>query len=738
MTGLVRMPRDAGRIVLCLLCLLFATGMRPINSPYPESEREANVHYRSLLDEAIEMDPGKNYSAEFAFEVIEPPLVYHLLKRPHELAALTAVSVPKAEERTVSFEGKEVRAVVYRVDLKRGILYQDHPCFVPANHELTAAAVAKLNSVRDLAQHGTRELKAVDHVLGVCRMGDSRVSCPIYNILEKNLLGFAEYKQRIEEVLEAERAKRKAAAGIAYSRESDEKCNPIEVDYIALARGLPFARETGPYSFELALKHPYPQMLAWLTFSFFAPVPGELLDFYSQRVLLERNLTFTTGMLGTGPYNLEISDPSHQIVLTRNKNYRYDVYPSLPKPDPNDAQAVANYRYMEEMGMLEDCGKQIPFIDKVVFRIEKESIPRWNKFVQGYYDESKVENELFDETVRLSSAGGSVLTPELEDLNVRMVLAMPACTSWIEFNMGDEVVGGYTDEKCKLRRALSIAYDSEEEIALLKNGVGIVAQNIIPPGVFGQTTDRAGMNAYVFDWDEEAGKPVRKSIEEAKRLLAEAGYPGGIDASGNQLVLDYMIGRLDMNTKALITFLRRQFDKIDVGLKITFVSGNRFHKNREAGAFQLCRCGWLADYPDAENFLFLYNNGKPGSLDNLSGYRYHRAEYNELYVKMQRLPDSPERLAAIREMLGMLSHDAPSVFKMHPVGYSLYHGWLHNALPDRRTCKIKHMRIDSEARRAFREEHNRPQWGKVALMVLVVIVFAVPAVRAGVKRFRGA
>jgi len=732
------MIRRANSILFSLLCLAFATGMRPINSPYPDADREANILYLDVREETTEMDPATAYISDFIFEVLEPPLVYHLLKRPYEFAPLTAESIPMAEERTITFEGKEVKAIVYRIDIKKGILYQDHPCFVPANHKLTAKAAKKLNNIRDLTPQGTRELKAADYVLAVCRLADSRLECPIYNILEKNILGLAEYEERIEKVLEAERAKRKVAVGIGYNREANEKYDPIHVDYITLAQGLPFVRETGPYSFELALKHPYPQILAWMTFSFFAPVPQEVVDFYSQRVLLERNFSLINDMVGTGPYILQVSDPIHQVVLTRNKNYRYEVYPSLPKPDPSDAQAVANYHRMEELGMLKDCGKKLPFIDKVVYRLEKESIPRWNKFVQGYYDRSTVEAELFDETIQLSSQGGSVLTPELEKRGVRMIQAMPAATGWIEFNMGDEVVGGYTEEKGKLRRALSIAYDSQEEVELLRNGIGIVAQNIIPPGIFGQTTDRAGMNTHIFDWDEQAGKPVRKSIEEAKKLLAEAGYPDGVDESGNPLVLDYMIGRIDANTKALITFLRRQFDKINVGLKITFVSANRFHKNREAGTYQLCACGWMADYPDPENFLFLYNNSKPGMGENESGYRYHRSEYGELYVKMQCLPDSPERLAVIREMLDMLAHDAPSIFKMHYVNYSLYHGWLYNATPEVRTSRMKYLRLDPEARRAYRDEYNQPQWGKVALFILAVTVFATPAVFAGIKRLRGA
>jgi ABC-type oligopeptide transport system substrate-binding subunit len=187
-----------------------------------------------------------------------------------------------------------------------------------------------------------------------------------------------------------------------------------------------------------------------------------------------------------------------------------------------------------------------------------------------------------------------------------------------------------------------------------------------------------------------------------------------------------------------ITFLRRQFEKLNVQLKITLVDGNRFHQNREAARFQMCGGGWLADYPDPENFLFLYNASKPGTHENETGFRYYRPGYNALYLKMQRLPDSPERLAIIREMLEMLSHDAPSILRMHPVGYSLYHSWVHNALPDFRTGKLKYLRLDPEKRRAYRDTYNQPQIGKVVFFVLALFALATPAVLAGIRQFRGA
>jgi hypothetical protein len=85
-------------------------------------------------------------------------------------------------------------------------------------------------------------------------------------------------------------------------------------------------------------------------------------------------------------------------VLERNPNYRGETYP---------CEGEAGDR---EAGLLADCGKTLPFIDKVVFTREKEQIPYWNKFLQGYYDASGISSDSFDQAVQVASGGEITLT----------------------------------------------------------------------------------------------------------------------------------------------------------------------------------------------------------------------------------------------------------------------------------------------------------------------------------------
>ena len=132
----------------------------------------------------------------------------------------------------------------------------------------------------------------------------------------------------------------------------------------------------------------------WLAMPFFAPIPYEVDQFYAQRGMNQgRNITFDWYPVGTGPYMLTENDPNARMVLERNPNFRGEPYPMQGEPDD------------EAKGLLRDAGKTMPFIDRVVFSREKEGIPYWNKFLQGYYDRSGIASDNFDQAVQFGVEG---------------------------------------------------------------------------------------------------------------------------------------------------------------------------------------------------------------------------------------------------------------------------------------------------------------------------------------------
>jgi ABC-type transport system substrate-binding protein len=716
-----------------LIAAVMALALLPAgcsNSPYPEKDANTNTLYNSMTEDPQTLDPALTYGSgsSILMDIVETPLQFHYLDRPYKLDPQLAVEVPKIHYEQVEYDGNTTRRPVYTVRIKRNVMYQNHPCFVEAYRRLSDADFAKIKSIDDFKETATREMTADDFIYGVRRLCDQRMDFPVYSQFSTNLLGLTDYSHLLNARVDAERKKRSDAAGPLYNREMDEQFNPIILDYNQGADKYPFVRKIDRYTFQVVLSREYPQILYWMTFGFFSPIPHEALEFFNQRGMLERDIAFGRNPVGTGPYMLESYDPTNQVVIVRNPNFRDERYPYLAKPDPNDAEAVANYNLMKDNGLLEDCGKKVPFVDRIVARIEREAIPRWNKFMQGYYDSSGVQTEQFDQTISLSSQGGFNLTDSMADRGIRLLQTTTASLAYYLFNMEDPVFGGYEEKKQKLRRAISIAIDTGEAIDIFRNGMAIESQGPVPPGIFGNEPGKAGMNPYVFDWDPSLKRTVRKPIEEAKKLLVEAGYPGGYDANGEQLKIHFVTWQVGPQNRASQQLLVKQLLRINVKLDIEPLSWNEFDKKVKQGGYQLAPFGWAADYPDPETFFILLYKADNLAKEARNNPMYDRPLYRELYKKMSAMENFPERLAIIRQMNELLRKDAPAVFDTHGMSISLVHGWLRNYFPYPLSRGMdKYMRIDTAARTAYRGKYNQPDYWPVGILLGALVCLATPA-----------
>jgi ABC-type transport system substrate-binding protein len=471
------------------------------------------------------------------------------------------------------------------------------------------------------------------------------------------------------------------------------------------------------YTYRVHIKGTYPQFPYWLAMPFFAPMPVEAERFFAQPGMAERNLSLDWWPIGTGPYMLVENNPNARMVLARNPNFRGERYPCEGEPDDQAA------------GLLADCGKPIPFIDKVVFSREKESIPAWNKFLQGYYDASGVSSDNFDQAVQMGGQGDVSLSDEMAAKGIRLNTSVAPTVMYMGFNMLDPVVGGASERARKLRLAISIAIDQEEFISVFQNGRGVPAMHPIPPGIAGYRAGEAGINPFVYDWAD--GKPQRKPVDEARRLLAEAGYPGGRDAkSGEPLVVYLDTTGSGMGDKSTVDWLAKQFRKLDVQLVVRATDYNRFQDKIRKGNAQLFYWGWNADYPDPENFLFLLY-GAQGKVKSQgeNAANYQNAEYDRLFEQMKAMPDSPARQAITERMLAILQHDAPWVWGFYEKAYTLQHGWLYNRKPGKIVRNtLKYQRIDLAQRERLRAEWNRPILWPLVLVGLLGALVVAPAV----------
>jgi oligopeptide transport system substrate-binding protein len=674
------------RILLMLFLLLAGCG-EVWNDPYPAAERSGNALYAAFVNRPKHLDPVQSYTtdeSQFTRQILEPPLQYHYLKRPYELITATAAEMPKAKE----IDGGKF--TVYEIRIRPGIRYQPHPAFVPENQALRPEKISGLRTPYELPL-GTRELVAADYVYQIKRLAHPRLHSPIFGLMAEYIVGLGAY---------AEALKKESTPGWL-----DLRKHPLEG-----------VEEVDRYTYRVKLKGRYPQFTYWLAMPFFAPIPWEVEQFFHQPGMEAKNFTLDWWPVGTGPYMLTENDPNARMVLARNPNWRGEPYPS--EGEPGDAEA----------GLLKDAGKTMPFIDRIVFSREKESVPYWNKFLQGYYDTAGISSENFDQAIRVAVDGAAEPSPEMLERGIELSTSVAATIFYFGFNMKDPVVGGSSERARKLRQAISIAVDMEEYLSIFANNRGMVATSPLPPGLFGRREGAEGINPVTHVWRD--GRAQRRPVEEAKKLLAEAGYPGGRDAkTGAPLVLYFDATARGPGDKARFDWWRKQFDKLAIQLEVRETDWNRFQEKIRKGTQQVYGIGWSADYPDPENFLFLLHGPQAradGAGANSSNYA--SPAFDALFERMKSMPNSPERQELIDRMVDIARRDAPWMFGFHPKNYALSHRWLANDKPnDMAGNTMQYLRLDPQARAASRSEWNRPVLWPLALILLGLIASAIPA-----------
>ena len=695
-------------IWLSLFCISCDTSW---NNPYPRQESSHSVYYDSFSERPKHLDPISSYSSnEYVFlgQIYEPPLQYHFLKRPYQLVPLTATHLPTAiyldkngKELSEDSNPEDIDRVKYRIKIKSGILFQPHPAFAKDEsnnylyHNLDINALKNINILSDFDKTGTRELLASDYIYQIKRMAHPRIHSPISGLMEKYILGLDKLSTQLK---------------YNYRNKLERRFINLN-DYKLLGVSL-----VDKYTFEIVLKEKYPQFLYWLSMSFFSPMPWEADLFYSQEGLAEKNISLDWYPLGTGPFMLTENNPNRRMVLERNPNFRDELYPV------DGEQADLNN------GLLNDAGKKMPFIDKAIYSLEKESIPAWNKFLQGYYDTSGIVSDSFDQAVQFSSQGDAQLTKEMEQKGIRLLTATTTSTYYMGFNMVDDLVGGNNERARLLRRAISIAVDYEEYISIFANGRGKPAQGPIPPGIFGHITGEAGINPYVYYW--ENNRAIRQPNKRAKELMQKAGYANGINQeTGKPLVLNLDTPAAGPGSKAAFDWLRKQFSKLGINLVIRATDYNRFQEKMRKGTAQIFQWGWNADYPDPENFFFLLY-GPNSKIDNNgeNAANYKNEKFDLLFDKMKSMKNGDNRQKIIDQMVELVRHDSPWLWGYHPVGFSLHHGWYKNAKPNLMANNtLKYKRINPELRKEKRIIWNKPIWWPIALIFITVVIILLPA-----------
>jgi ABC-type transport system substrate-binding protein len=662
------------RLHLAALAIGVAAIAACSNNPYPDEDASKKVVYTTFVEAPKTLDPAVAYTTSahaITGNIYDTLLEYHFLQRPYTLIPGIATEVPEPEPRP---DGR----VAYRFTLRPDLLYQDDPAFE-----------------RGGEGRRTRGIVAADVAFELMRIADPAVNSPVIEPFS-NLVGFRDFSERL--------AKRR-------KNEPDFALLPVPVQY-ERAGPIEGVRVLGPLELEILLANPYPQILYWFAMPFTTPVPWEAIEYYDGE---EGHGHFADHPVGSGPFRLVQYDKQYRMVLEANPNW-YGVRhpegraPGATYPDqgePEDRQA----------GRLDPAvvGRPLPFLERIESRREKESIPRFNKFIQGYYDASGVIKESFDSVIE-----NDRLSPTMEVRGVRLERSVAPSVYYMGFNMEDTVVGAAAGERGRrLRQAMSTGVDSEEWTRLFLNGRGVPAHSPLPPGIFG--------------YQSEYRNPFRTvDLDKARRLLKQAGYPGGIDPdTGKPLRLTFDSYQTTAQGLLQNQYFVNAWREIGLDVKIEATSYNQFQQKVRNGAYQIFSWGWVADYPDPENFLFLLTSEMARSRSGgPNTANFSNARYDQLFEQMKVRENDAERLAMIREMLAILETERPWIELFHPEDYALYHGWLRNVKPAGMAFPtLKYRDLDPALREEQRREWNRPGiWPAYALLAAGIAI-VLPGVR---------
>jgi oligopeptide transport system substrate-binding protein len=442
---------------------------------------------------------------------------------------------------------------------------------------------------------------------------------------------------------------------------------------------------------KIMLTEPLPAFIYVMSMPYTAPVAREAVEYYNT----PGRDGFARHPVGTGAYKLKSWERQHRIILERSPSFRAELYPSTGAPGDR------------EKGLLDDAGRKLPFLDEVWYTIISTGQPVWLLFVQGYLDASGVPQEQFDRVVTKNLE----LSGDFAKKGISLEIASDLSIYFLAFNMRDPLLG----ENRLLRQALSVAYDTNLYNDIFMNGRAIDAQGPLPPGVFG--------------YDPKLVNPYKAySLERAKELLAQAGYPGGVDRNtGRQLELTYDIGSDSARARETAAFDMRCFESLGIKMKLQVNTFSQYLERTRKGTFQMTSGGWMADYPDPENFMQLLYG--PNAPPNPNSSAFSNPEYDRLYEKMKTMEDSPERQEIIDKMVRIVIEECPWIFNFHSPSYVLRHAWYKNGKAHSISGNYrKYHRVDPELRRIYRQAENRPNFRILAYGVILLLLICVPVV----------
>lgn len=332
--------------------------------------------------------------------------------------------------------------------------------------------------------------------------------------------------------------------------------------------------------------------------------------------------------VGTGPFILDAVDEDIQIILKKNEQYH---------------------------GM-DKFGNPLPFLDAITISFIKDKHTEMLQFKKGDLDmiyrlSTAHINEILEDTDPNQQG-------TYEEYQIQSSPEM--VTQFLSFNNESEIF-----RDINIRKAFNFAIDREKILDFVLQGEGAA------PGIHGITPPAfAG-----YDIRKIAGYYL--NIDSAKYYLAQAGFPNGEDFP--EITLDFN-AEGERNTAVAVEIQKQLYDHLNIKVNLNILPFAQLIENGYKGQYTVLKTAWYADFPNVENFLWLFyeSYGEAASAAHPNIMRYKEPQFRKIYEKAVRAKTQEEAYGLFMEAEQIMIDQAPVAILWYDQGYNILKSYVKN------------------------------------------------------------
>lgn len=348
----------------------------------------------------------------------------------------------------------------------------------------------------------------------------------------------------------------------------------------------------------LHLTEAFSPFLGMLTMKYCSVVPGEVVEALGS--------SFGRSPVGTGPFRFQWWSTDEKLVLRKNDRY---------------------FEFDEE-------GRRLPYLEAVAIDFITDRQAAFMEFLKGELDMmSGLDASYKDE---LLTRDGALR----EEYSGRMVLQKVPYLNTEYLAINQEMPADHPLSSGDVRLALNLSVDRNKMMRYLRNGVGKPADGgMIPSGLPAYGPEYTG--GYLYNRDS------------ALALLEKSGYPNGKGMP--EITLSTTSNYLD-----LCEYLQSGWRSLGIPVNVEVLPAPTLREGKANGTLSFFRASWIADYPDAENYMSLFY-GKNHTPDGPNYTFYSNARFDELYSACVSVTSDSVRIDMLRKMDSLIVQDVPVV-----------------------------------------------------------------------------